>query len=270
MHKFSKVPLQVTRKRMASGSVIRSDSSSKETTFVYLPVTPDAGLLARITAILDGVSSSLDGHTEQHLPLLNLSVNELTGGASVLHVSLCHNMTLSRPDLDAFIEHVRHDSTLAGIRFPLELRFQSDVHLLYNNDRSRCFVALRLTPACVAAVRPLVELLNAYSGTPYDPALLHVSVGVLSPPNGSSLPGTLKLPASSRLDSIRIDSAELTRGRSVVTLLPRPASASQDGQAAGGKGERADRKASKKRGREGAGGGGGGGLKREKARCKDT
>ena len=250
LNKFSKMPLRVGGKRTATDG-----TSRKETTFVYVSVTPDAGLLSRIETILESVRKSLDRPDQQLLQLHNLSVNKLTGGPSTLHVSLCHNMILSSLDLDALIEYVLSDTTVAAIRFPLTLRFQPDVHLLYNDDRSRCFVALRLVSECVAVLRPLVELLNAYSGTLYDPASLHVSVGVLSSPGISSLPATLRLPACTRPGPVKAESAELTRGRSVVTLLPRPASASQaagrDGQVAGGKEEAADIEAGRKRRREG-------------------
>lgn len=249
LNKFSKVPLRVSGKRTASSS------SRKETTFVYVPVKPDAGFLSRIEAILESVRKSLDRPNQQRLQLHNLSVNKLTGGPSTLHVSLCHNMTLSSSDLDALIEYALKDTTVAAIRFPLTLRFQPDVHLLYNDDRSRCFVAFRLVSECVAVLRPLVELLNAYSGTLYDPTSLHVSVGVLSSPDLSSLPSVLRLPACTRPGPVRTESVELTRGRSVVTLLPRPASASQaagrDGQVAGGKEEAADIEADRKRRRGG-------------------
>lgn len=225
LHRFSKTPLRVHGRRTATG---RNDNK-QEVTFVYVTVMPDAKFTSDISSILKYVQTKLQtdyGFRKDDLHLQNLSLNELTQGVNTLHVSLGYNMTLSRLELDSLIAETQSNSTLNSIVFPLDLHFQPDIHLLYNDDRSKVFVALCLAQDTASVLRPLVDHFNTYvrrsSDSAYDPSVLHMSLAVLSA-STASLPLSLPCPPGvNSYSSVRAAGVELSRGRSVLTLLPRP------------------------------------------------
>lgn len=210
VHKFSKTPLKVNKVNVRSIKK-REVAQTLETTFVYLPIIPTENFISEVDKLITELQVKAPVKINS---IENLCINKLTKTLSTLHISLSYNITLSREELDKFVEDLR-SHILREMEFPLNIGFSKTVEILSNNGKSKCFISLKLDKDSIEKLRPLVTQINGLlvGQRRYDADALHVSVAAVA---GEEVAGG-QFAAIPKLQ-VAVQRVELSRGRSVAVL----------------------------------------------------
>lgn len=215
LNKFSKAPLKL---HLNKDKKENWNKRKMETSFAYIPIKPNKKLIIEVERIINVIISN--GNENNVINnIKNLCINELTKDIETLHISLSYNITKSKDEMDDMITGIENELEHA-IKFPMNIQFEKEFRYLYNQDGSKCFIALVVSRDDGNHLEKLVSFFNQHSSMEhsYDAGLLHVSVAVMegcSVSSSNTLPSQLSLPEP---PTLRARCVEVTRGRSVCQL----------------------------------------------------
>lgn len=218
LQKFSKIPLKITKKNRKNGILLNQELN--EISFIYIQFVPDEKFLCKVNDTINIINQTLNtqvGINSNMTYIKNLCINPLTLNANTLHISLCYNFHMKKNELDNLTKNISTDSEIKKIKFPLSLKFENQVKLFPNEDKSKYFVAFVLDKSSRDIVQPIVDYINSHNLNvkKYDVNSLHTSIAEINTEIEIPIPSISLNTKEIRIDN---DSLVITRGRSIKLI----------------------------------------------------